>query len=176
VNKKNFLSLSLVTPFVMGQLIMAPIAAGLLMLRGIALENPRRKAVLKHAEEALRASEEKLRLIFASMPDSVSVIDMSGKIIDENDAGIRLFGVTSKEQLIGRNGFDFIASSEKNRAIEIMRNIFSKESGGPHEFKMCKVDGIEFDGEVIATLMRDKDGKPQSIMTVIRDITERKRA
>jgi len=130
----------------------------------------------KRAEEALRASEEKLRLIFASMPDSVSVIDMSGKIIDENDAGIRQFGVSSKEQLIGRNGFDFIASSEKNRAIEIMQNIFSKESGGPHEFKMIKLDGSEFDGEVIATLMRDKDGKPQNIMTVIRDITERKRA
>ena len=176
MNKKNFLSLSLVTPFVMGQLIMAPIAAGLLMVRGIALENPRKKAVLKHAEEALRASEEKLRLIFASMPDSVSVIDMSGKIIDENDAGIRLFGVTSKEQLIGRNGFDFMASSEKNRASELTNNIFSKQSGGPHQFRMRRADNSEFDGEVIATLMKDTDGKPQNIITVIRDITERKRA
>ena len=176
MNKKNFLSLSLITPFVMGQLIMAPIAAGLLMVRGIALENPRKKAVLKHAEEALRASEEKLRLIFASMPDSVSVIDMSGKIIDENDAGIRLFGVTSKEQLIGRNGFDFMASSEKNRASELTNNIFSKQSGGPHQFRMRRADNSEFDGEVIATLMKDTDGKPQNIITVIRDITERKRA
>jgi hypothetical protein len=64
--KKNFLSLLLVTPFVIAQLLIAPIAAGLLMLRGILLDSPVKKAVRKQAEEALRDSEEKLRLIFAS--------------------------------------------------------------------------------------------------------------
>ena len=175
MDKKNILSLLLVTPFVTGQLVMAPIAAGVLMFRGILLDNPRKKAVIKHAEEALRASEEKLRLIFVSIPDNISVINLSGKITEMNNAGIRVFGGTTKDQFIGRDGFDFMASSEKNRAIELMQNIFSKESGGPHEFKMCKVDGIEFDGEVIATLMRDNYGKPEGIITVIRDVTERKR-
>jgi hypothetical protein len=66
MNKKNFLSLLLITPFVIAQLLIAPIAVGLLMLRGILLDSPVKKAVLKQAEEALRDSEEKLRLIFAS--------------------------------------------------------------------------------------------------------------
>ena len=42
----------------------------------------------KQIEEALRDSEEKLRGIFASIPDSVTVIDLNGTIIDANDAGV----------------------------------------------------------------------------------------
>ena len=91
MDKKNFLSLSLITPFIMGQIIIAPVAAGLLMFRGILLDNPRRKAALKQTQEALRNSEEKLRLIFASIPDNVSVIDLNGKISYANDAGVRMF-------------------------------------------------------------------------------------
>lgn len=48
MNKKNFLALLLVAPFVMAQLILAPIAVGALMLRGILLYKPRRNAALKY--------------------------------------------------------------------------------------------------------------------------------
>jgi hypothetical protein len=49
MNKKNFLSLLLVIPFVTAQLILAPIAVCVLMLRGILLDIPRKMAVPKHA-------------------------------------------------------------------------------------------------------------------------------
>jgi len=176
MNKKNFLSLSLITPFIMGQIIIAPVAVGLLMFRGILLDNPRKKAALKQAQEALRDSEEKLRLIFALIPDNVTVIGMNGKIMDVNDAGVRLFGGTSKNDFIGRNGFNYIASSSKEKALSDFPNIFKNKTGGPKEYRICKDDGSEFDGEVSVSLISDKDAKPQGLITVIRDITERKRA
>ena len=46
---KNFLALLFMAPFVMAQLILAPVAAGALMLRGIFSDNPRKKAVSKYA-------------------------------------------------------------------------------------------------------------------------------
>jgi len=173
---KNVFALFFMAPFVITQLVIAPLAAGLLMLRGILLDNPRRKTALKQAQESVRESEEKLRLIFASIPDNVSVIDMNGKIIEANNAGVRLFGGTSFNQFVGRDGFDFIASSSKEKALAEFPKVFNQEVGGPDEYRIRRIDGSEFDGEVIAALMRDKDGKPQSIITVIRDITERKRA
>ena len=114
---KNFFALFLMSPFVMGQLMLAPLTAGALMLKGISLDNPRRKTALKQAQEALRDSEEKLRLIYASIPDNVNVIGLDGKIMYCNDAGVRMFGGTSVDQYIGRNGFDFIASSSKEKAL-----------------------------------------------------------
>jgi len=176
MKNKNVFALFLMSPFVIGQIIMAPVAAGLLMFRGILLDNPRRKTALKQAQESVRESEEKLRLIFASIPDNVSVIDMNGKIIEANNAGVRLFGGTSIDQFIGRNGFDFIADSSREKALAEFPKVFNQEVQGPDEYRIRRIDGSEFDGEVIAALMRDKDGKPQSIITVIRDITERKRA
>ena len=41
---------------------------------------------------------------------------------------------------------------------------------------MVSVDGREYDGELIAAMMRDKSGNPQGFITVIRDVTERKKA
>lgn len=131
---------------------------------------------LKQIEEALRNSEEKLRLIFASMPDGVTVTDMNGRIVEENEAGVRMSGFTSKEQVVGLNGFDFIAPADRDRALRDLPRMFDMGIGGPEEFKMVRVDGTEFDGEVIAAMMRDKSGNPQGFITVIRDITERKKA
>jgi len=46
---KSFLAVFTVVPFVMAQLILAPIAVCVLMLRGILLDIPRKKAVPKYA-------------------------------------------------------------------------------------------------------------------------------
>lgn len=131
---------------------------------------------LKQVEEALRDSEEKLRIIFASLPDGVTVTDMNGTIVEENEAGIKMSGFASKDQVIGLNGFDFIASSDRDRALADLPKIFETGVSGPLEYKMVDVDGNEYDGEIIAAMMRDKSGNPQGFITVIRDITERKKA
>jgi hypothetical protein len=49
MNKNKYLSLFLVAPFVIAQLILAPVAAGALMLRGIFSDNPRKTAESKYA-------------------------------------------------------------------------------------------------------------------------------
>ena len=46
---KSFLPLFLVAPFVIAQLVIAPLAVGFLMLRGILLYKPRRNPALKYA-------------------------------------------------------------------------------------------------------------------------------
>ena len=131
---------------------------------------------LKQVEEELRDSEEKLRLIFSSMPDGVTVTDVNGKIMEENDAGIKLSGFTSKDQVIGLNGFDFIASSDRSRALADLPKIFKTGVRGPLEYRMVSNDGREYDGEIIAAMIRDKSRNPQGFITVIRDVTERKKA
>ncbi|MFA5366916.1 MAG: PAS domain S-box protein [Dehalococcoidia bacterium] len=131
---------------------------------------------LKQVEEALRDSEEKLRVIFSSLPDGVTVTDLNGTIIEENEAGVRMSGFSSKEQVIGRNGFDFIAAGDRDRALADFPRIFETGVSSPLEYKMINVGGEEYDGEVIAAIMRDKSGNPQGFITVIRDVTERKKA
>jgi PAS domain S-box-containing protein len=131
---------------------------------------------LKQVEEALRDSEEKLQFIFASIPDGVTVTDLNGIVIEQNEAGIKEIGYGSKDEVIGLNGFDFIAEADRSRAIVDLPQIFEKGVSGPLEYKMLRKDGTEYEGEVTASMMRDKDGNPQGFITVIRNVTERKKA
>jgi len=66
----------------------------------------------KKAEKALRESEETLRNIFAASPDAITVSDMEGKIVDCNQATLEMHGFSSKEEVLGRSAFEFIAEKD----------------------------------------------------------------
>jgi len=133
----------------------------------------------KRAEEALRESEEKLRVMFESISDGVSVVDLEGKVVDANRAHLRMFGFSHKGEIIGQSAFDSIAEKDRARAIEAMGKIgkiSEKEFSTPAEYTLLNKDGREFSAELSTALLHDGSGNPTGIISVIRDITERKRA
>ena len=127
-------------------------------------------------EEKLLKSEEKLSKMFESTTDGISIIDSKGMIIDANKAQIRMFGYSQKEEIIGQNVLDSITEKDKAKAIKNMRNIFKENATFPSEYKVKDKDGRIFDVELTSTLLRDSDGKPIGFVSVMRDITERKKA
>ncbi|HUU62812.1 MAG TPA: PAS domain S-box protein [Dehalococcoidia bacterium] len=129
----------------------------------------------KRAEEALRQSEEKLRYVFESMSDGVTVADLEGKIVDMNEAQLRLFGFSNKEEGIGQNGFDYFAAKDRTRAIEDAMKATELGYGPLHEYTFLNKDGREYDGEASASLLRDSSGNPVGFVSVVRDISERRR-
>ncbi|MCB9453116.1 MAG: PAS domain S-box protein [Anaerolineaceae bacterium] len=56
----------------------------------------------KQAEDALRENEERLRILFAAMPDAILLITAKGVMADVNPAALRLTGLP-REQLIGKH-------------------------------------------------------------------------
>ncbi len=130
----------------------------------------------KRKEEALRASEEKLRAMFEAIQDGISLTDLEGNTIDLNEAAVRMGGYSSKEELIGVNGFQFISESDRDRVNlqveELLKNGFSK----PCEYRFIRRNGEEFDVEASASLIYDSAGTPIGSINLVRDITERKQA
>jgi len=51
----------------------------------------------KRMDKALKDSEAKLRAIYDSIGDGISVTDLKGTLLDQNVASIRLSGYSSKE-------------------------------------------------------------------------------
>jgi PAS domain-containing protein len=68
--------------------------------------------------EVLQESEEKLRFLFESIVDGISVLDLEGKVLDTNEASVRIGGHSSREQLIGRNGIEFVKKEDRERAVK----------------------------------------------------------
>lgn len=129
----------------------------------------------KHMENMIRASEEKLRFMFESIGDGIVVTDLSGKAIEENMAGVRMFGFNSKEEVVGLDGLSFIAEKNREEAKLSLLEALEKGKGYTREFTMVDRNGNEFEGEISATVSRDGAGTPTGFICVIRDITARKK-
>ncbi len=147
----------------------------------IALENSRLYGAIqqelierKQAEQALRDSEERYRLLFELSPDAVAVYQ-DGKIVFVNHAAARLIGADSPEALVGRPMMDFVHPDYRALVAERSRQqIVEGKSVPGAEEKFIRMDGSVIDVEVTAAPFLYMD-KPAS-MVIIHDITKRTQA
>ncbi len=128
----------------------------------------------KQAEETLRASEEKQRLIFESVTDGIIVTDKDLKLVEINEAGLRMTGYRGKAEIIGRNGLEFIPERDRTRLLESVQTFGELEYIKNVEYMLLRKDGSEFPAELSATVLKDGLGNPAGYVTIAKDITERK--
>ena len=128
------------------------------------------------AQKALQTSEDKLRAMFDSMADGITVADLNGEIIQTNRTAVRMFGYLDKEEVIGQNVLEFIHPREIDRVKESFNRITKKGIITSWLFTCLKKDRSEFPIELSATAIRDVRGKPTSFVGIIKDITSRKKA
>ena len=140
--------------------------------RGIIRDNTERKKV----EEALRESEEKYRTILKDMDDIYFEVDIKGNITFVNSSCCKTSGYSEEELL----GISFTKISIPD-GIEMVRQYFGEifltgKTGKPFLWNLMKKNGEQGFFELVASLIRDKQGKPIGFRGIGRDITERKRA
>jgi PAS domain S-box-containing protein len=129
----------------------------------------------KRAEEALRESEEKLRRMFESATDGVTVIDLNGVFIEANQRIADILGFGSRQEVLGKSAFDFTAPGDRKRAMMNMQKTLKEGSVEGVEYTLLKADGSGFPAELSASVFRDASGSPAGFITITRDITERKK-
>ncbi len=110
----------------------------------------------KRMEQAMQESREKLRVVFDSIGDGITVVDLAGNIIDVNETVLRIKGY-SREDVIGRYGLDFVAEKDRARAIDSMMDFLKgeEEHTPTMEYMLLKKDGSEISCEASASLLRD---------------------
>jgi len=129
----------------------------------------------KQAEEALRESEGKLRLMFESVAEGITVSDLEGNIVQVNQAALRMHGYDKKEELIDRSALEFIAKKDHARAMENLKKTLEDGYSGTIEYTFLRRDGGEFPAELSASVLRDASGNPTGFVAITEDIIERKR-
>ena len=126
----------------------------------------------KHAEAALRESEERYRRLFETAQDGVLLLDAeSGAITDANPFLTNMLGY-AKEDLIGKRLWDFCAftdrAASKSAFEELQKNGYIRYENLPLETKDGQSRQVEFVSSVYIV-----NGK-KIIQCDIRDITQRK--
>ncbi|MEJ8842521.1 PAS domain S-box protein [Lacibacter sp. H375] len=127
----------------------------------------RKKALLE-----LNASEEKYRLFFENSMDGILLTDGKGNIFSANKAATEIFGMSEEE--ICRGGRTAILDETDPNWPEFFnaRNKWGKAQG---ELRHFRKDGSTFLAEITSVKFKTAAGDEQT-NTIIRDITERKRA
>jgi len=128
----------------------------------------------KRAEEALRKSEEQLRLIAESSAEIIYQLNLSGNIIYISPALEKVFGYTP-EEVLNLGYTPFFPESEYERVEEAINKALGGENFQLLEFMSKRKDGSFFPIEISLT-PTVKDGGIIGIQGVTRDITERKQA
>lgn len=129
----------------------------------------------KQAEDALRKSEAKYRLLHQSMRDAFVGCELDGAIREFNDAYVQMIGYRPDE-IYGLNYRDI--TPEKWHAFEDeihKKQVFPRGYSDIYEKEYRRKDGTIFPVELRATLLRDDAGNPAGLWAIVRDISERKR-
>ncbi|MDP7081183.1 MAG: PAS domain S-box protein [Candidatus Undinarchaeales archaeon] len=131
---------------------------------------------LKEAQDALRTSEELFRAIFDRSAVGIARMHLDGRIFETNLALQRFFGY-SGDELRGKLVFDLSHPEDMLKDYALLKEMVDgKRDHYQIEKRFFKKNGSEVRGNLNASMMHDPTGKPEFIVAVVEDITERKNA
>jgi len=128
----------------------------------------------KLSTDALRHSEELHRSILNASPDAIVVVEMNGQIRMVSPAALTLYECENSNQLLGLNMFDFLVPEDKIRAVSNCELMFNGYLG-TIEYRIVRMDGSVFFAEINGDIIWDTLDKPNGMVFIIRDITDRKK-
>ena len=132
--------------------------------------------LLRRAQETLRESEERFRLLIDGIKDfALFMLDVDGLVIGWNTAAERIFGYAAAD-VTGRH---FSCFYPMDARVSAAPESSLKEAGeGRFEGEMLQVrcDGSTFWANVVISPLFDAQGSRRGFAVVMRDITEQRRA
>ena len=128
----------------------------------------------KQAEESLRESEERYRLIVENAPDVIYRLDEDGKITSLNPAFEKITG-WSRSEWLGKNFSRIVHPDDLTLAKQGFEGALKGNSPGSYELRILSKSGRYVIGE-LTSVAELKDGRIIGIFGIARDITERKLA
>jgi len=131
----------------------------------------------KQAEDKIRESRDYLERLTNSMWDTVFLVRMPERVIEWVNDSYNLIGYDSEEcvgsttEFLYHNKNGFLDFGDKLRnAIESGKDILHSEQ------LLRRKSGEVFPADITATIIRNRAGKVASVTSIIRDISERKKA
>jgi PAS domain S-box-containing protein/putative nucleotidyltransferase with HDIG domain len=132
----------------------------------------------KKIEQVLFEKSFQMQALMDNTHDWIFIKDKDSKFIFNNKTHRRLFGVSSKENIIGKTDFDFFVREDANKYFSQEQNII--KTGKPllnkEELTYSKQKKEKIWIEFSKVPLKDPTGKINGIVGIARDITDRKEA
>jgi len=136
------------------------------------------EGVLRNITERKKMEEELIRLSTAvkMSVDGIIIADLNANIIDVNEAVLKKHGFKHKEEMIGKNSFQFVAPEDREKLLPAIKKMTKKGYILGIEYHILTKEGRKIPVEANGVILKNEHGKPKGFVATVRDITERKRA
>ena len=135
------------------------------------LKETKERSLRLKAEEDLRKSQERYRLVVELSPDMIFV-ESSGRIIFMNPAGLRLLGASMSSEVLGKRVSEVIIDDQKGALLNCFNALLRGEKPPAQELKMRRLDGTIVDVELTLALLQQTGSR--GMLGIARNITDRK--
>nr|WP_320015318.1 diguanylate cyclase [uncultured Desulfobacter sp.] len=128
---------------------------------------------LRKKNIALQKSEKQIRMIVENAPISIHELNLQGRIISMNTAGLKMIGAASEEEILG---MDYKTIIDETETLRVNR-IFDKAYEGnvcQFEFKARGKKNPIFSARLVP--IKNKQGNIERLLGISEDITEQKKA
>lgn len=122
----------------------------------------------------IQTSANNTRALFETIIDGVVYSDLSGAVVDINEAAVNMFKLVDKQQGIGKNIVKFLVPEDKKLADTLYDTMLTESMNGSVKCTGLLPNGETIFLEVNSALFRDSSGKPTGFVSTLRDITQRK--
>ena len=162
------------TQFGVALLVLGSIGCLTLLTTLIARSMHRLEREREQTEDELRTSEEKFSKAFRESPMALTLSSKKDyRYLDVNETFERLTG-WRRDEVIGRTPFDISLWVDPTERVAAVKRLAAEGSIRDVEFRYRRKDGTEMVGLGAAELI--KIGNEQCVLSVVADITQRKRA
>jgi PAS domain S-box-containing protein len=128
----------------------------------------------KHAEQALRESQERFRELTELLPETIFEMDAKGNLTFVNQKAFEHFHLSRPEFEAGMSGFELFAPEDRIRAMENVARVLDGEKLGLTDYNMLRRDGSTFPA-ILNSCPKYRDGMPVGLIGIVIDMTETKK-
>ena len=131
---------------------------------------------LKKIDDAFRESELHYKTIIETSPNGILVYDPDGSIKMGNFQAAAMLGYTSPSDLIGKNFFDYVTPNDLEKCKAQLQKTLAEGLTKSFECKLIAKDSQAFCAELSVSMIPDQQGSPRSFVSVLSDVTDRRKA
>ncbi|HKK62967.1 MAG TPA: PAS domain S-box protein [Bacteroidales bacterium] len=129
----------------------------------------------KRDQDNILENQSKQRRIFEASPDPIIVVNPKGRIIDFNTNLLEVLRI-SQQEIVNKNVFYFLKRDRWEFIIEAFSKSWAEGYVSNLQLQVMRFDGTTFHSEISSSAIYKCNGEPDSMVIIVKDITERKKA
>jgi len=128
----------------------------------------------KLTREAVWQSRDRMKTIFGSSPNPIYITDLSGNIVECNQASVDIHGYSSKDELLNKSLLALVADKDRLKVKQSIRRCLGQGSTKNIEYALLTRNGDKLPAQLSLSTIEDPVHNIIGLVAATRDVTEDK--